>query len=365
MTHRRLRSLPLLGALLVSLTFTGRAHAQGCVVAHGSGLPAPMAEGEASSPWELSVSYRWFQSDRHYVGTVEQKQRQAEGSQVINRSNFTDLGIAYALSPRASLTLTIPYVAHDRSSVVRDDHRVILERYHTQASGLADVQVGGNYWLWQPTAERRGNLQLGAGLVLPTGRDDVTDVFESYDATTHQIVAVTKTVDQSIQPGSGGYGINLNAYGYRHLGAGFTGFVNGSYTITPQTDNGVHTYRGGFEEIMSIPDTYLGRMGVEYLASATHGISLSLGGRIEGVTVYDLFGGSTGFRRPGYSIAVEPGISIARARWSARLYVPVAVSRNRLQSEPDKLATAASGTYKQGDAAFADYLVMLSVSCRL
>jgi len=41
------------------------------------------------------------------------------------------------------------------------------------------------------------------------------------------------------------------------------------------------------------------------------------------------------------------------------------VSRNRLQSEPDKLATAASGTYKQGDAAFADYLVMLSVSCRL
>jgi len=80
------------------------------------------------------------------------------------------------------------------------------------------------------------------------------------------------------------------------------------------------------------------------------------------VTVYDLIGSSNGFRRPGYSVAVEPGVSFSRSRWSARLYVPVAIQRDRLQSVPDKQKTIATGVYSQGDAAFANFEIIWSLN---
>lgn len=339
-----------------------QAHAQGCVAAHGSGVgSSAMDEVDTAHPWELSVSYRWFESDRHYVGTAYQPQRAAAGDQVINRSNFTDLNLNYTISSRYSVALTVPYVSHDRSQTLKKNG-VVFQRYHTQASGLADISVVGNAWLFEPTAGSKGNIQFGLGLSLPTGKDDVRDTFQSYNAATDQVLAVEKTVDQSIQPGIGSYGIIVSVSGYRQLGAGFTGYASAVYTITPKETNGVPTFRAGFESVMSVADTYLGRTGVEYAFGGSSGISLSLGLRAEGVAVYDLIGGSKGFRRPGYSVAIEPGIAINRPKWSARLYVPYAIQRDRLQSVPDKQKTAATGVYSQGDAAFADYLIATSVS---
>ncbi len=345
---------------------SARSFAQGCVVARGAGHIGMMPHTVESSPWELSTAYRYFKSDRHFVGTTEQVHRQEEGSEVINRSHFVDLGVTYHLSPRYSLTLTVPYASHDRSSVVRDQNRAIKERFHVQSSGLGDIQVGGAGWLWDPVTPRPGNIQLGLGLVLPTGDEDVRDTFHAWDPVNERIIGVERTVDQSIQPGSGGWGINLNVYGYRELGSGFTAFASASYTVTPEDDNGVPTFRSSpYEQIMGIPDSYLARAGFEYLALPDSGVALSLALRMEGVPVHDLVGDNLGFRRPGYTVAIEPGISITRARWTARLYVPVAVQRNRQQSVPDKLETAHTGVFRQGDAAFADYLVGLSLSYRL
>ena len=35
-------------------------------------------------------------------------------------------------------------------------------------------------------------------------------------------------------------------------------------------------------------------------------VSVALGGRLEGIPVHDLVGGSEGFRRPGYIVSAEP-----------------------------------------------------------
>ncbi len=68
-------------AITALLTVT-QAHAQGCVVAHGCGLPLAMEPNyNAEQKWDVSVTYRWFQSDRHFVGTAEQTQRAAAGDQ--------------------------------------------------------------------------------------------------------------------------------------------------------------------------------------------------------------------------------------------------------------------------------------------
>ncbi len=110
---------------------------------------------------------------------------------------------------------------------------------------------------------------------------------------------------------------------------------------------------------MSVADQYIARAGVIVPVSEWRGLSVSFGGRLEGVPVRDIIGKSNGFRRPGYGISVEPGVNYVhkgRDIWS--LSVPIAVSRNRRRSVTDIRDGRA------GDAAFADYLIVMGWSHR-
>src|SRR5690349_21886393 len=157
MTHRRPSALATTpkpawagltltaAALAVQVAQPDQAQAQGCVAARGAGMTCsvhgPHLDGELppTSGFQFSVGYRWLHSDRHFVGSDEQEQRQEEGSEVINTSHFTDLTLSYAINPRFSASFTVPFVVHDRSQVVRDSSGVILNRFHTQAAGVGDV----------------------------------------------------------------------------------------------------------------------------------------------------------------------------------------------------------------------------------
>ena len=151
-TKHSLTKLSCLVALLLGgAGFESPLYAQGCVAARGAGVSACQLgqHGDLLPPdtgFQASVSYRWLDSHRHFVGDVEQKQREAEGSQVINHSHFIDLGMTYAFNPRISATLTLPFVIHDRSQVVRsnDVNRTILERFHTQSSSVSDLRIEGS-----------------------------------------------------------------------------------------------------------------------------------------------------------------------------------------------------------------------------
>ena len=89
------------------------------------------------------------------------------------------------------------------------------------------------------------------------------------------------------------------------------------------------------------------------------------GMRVESLPSTDLIGGSRGFRRPGYIVSVEPSVTYVAKKISFNLAVPVAVKRNRTQSDSDKRQSADTGTHKQGDAAFADYLISAGITVRL
>jgi hypothetical protein len=347
--------------------------AQGCVAARGSGLGSHSVRtlgdgGEILPPetgWQASIGYRWFNSHRHFVGDEEQIEREEEGSQVENFSNFIDLNLTYAFTPRYSASLTVPWVIHTRSQVVRsnDVARTILERFETQSGGIGDVRLEGNGWVLNPEEHQRWNILLGLGFDAPTGEDDARDTFEVFDPATGTIRGERRTVDQSIQPGDGGWGITLDVYSYFSIMPRLNTYVNGAYTFTPEEKNGVPTYRSSpFEAEMSIADAYFGRAGVEYVLWPKYGLSLSLGGRVEGVPAEDAIGGSEGFRRPGYAVSIEPGISVMHSGWSANLYTPVAVYRDRVQSVPDEQRSAQTGTHVQGDAAFADFSVLFSLA---
>ncbi|MEY2540225.1 MAG: hypothetical protein QOG67_3965 [Verrucomicrobiota bacterium] len=91
-------------------------------------------------------------------------------------------------------------------------------------------------------------------------------------------------------------------------------------------------------------------------------MSLSLGGRIEGLPVNDLIGGDAGWRTAGYAIYVEPGLSISKGRYSVTLTGPVAVERHAQPNTSDIRVSKKLGMPVGGFAAFADYLITVSVS---
>jgi hypothetical protein len=129
----------------------------------------------------------------------------------------------------------------------------------------------------------------------------------------------------------------------------------------PSETNGVLT-RGGREEF-SCPDQFAARLGFNYV-TGIQGLVAYLGGRVEGVPSSDLFGSSAGYRRPGYVISTEPGISYSINKLSMTFNLPLAIYRNRTQSYSDKLSTKETGIFKQGDAAFANYLINFNVGYR-
>ena len=233
------------------------------------------------------------------------------------------------------------------------------ERHTTSSRGLADVRLALGYWLFDPAESQNFNYAIGLGVKLPTGRYDYTDTFynQGEDRNENQ----EAVVDQSIQPGDGGTGITLDVQGFQSLSHSLTLATNLYYLFNYQETNGVLTRRGNSE--FSCPDQFAAQIGAYYQTALT-GVSAYLGGRLEGVPARDLIGKSGGYRRPGYVVSVEPGLSFGNQRVAVNFSVPIALVRNRTQSHLDKIRTVERGAYTHGDAAFADYLLNFSLAYR-
>jgi len=305
--------------------------------------------------WTAAVSERWQRSDRHFVGDIEQEQREAEGSQVINNINVIDVSLSYAITKRFNATMSVPFQFATRSQKVRLNG-VLQPRFETQASGLSDIKLLRTAWLLDPDHNKKQNISLGLGVKFPTGDKEATDTFEVVQ--NGVITAQTRTVDQSIQPGDGGFGLIFDVYAFKEVVPNFNLFLAGTYIATPEEENGVPTFRSNpNEKIMSIADQYLGRGGFGYTFLPKYGLTFTLGGRIEGAPVKDLIGGSNGFRRPGFAVSIEPGLVFQKNSWSASVSAPVALYRNRERSVAD-MQTSPSA---HGDAAFADFMLLFSL----
>jgi hypothetical protein len=306
--------------------------------------------------WQGSFAYRWLHSDRHFRGGREEANRQAEGSEVINDVHTFDLTATYTWTKRFNTSLTLPFVHADRSSKYEHlGNRPENPRFSTSAGGLGDLRLTGSLWMLNPDEYPNGNFSLGLGVKAPTGDYNATDTFHKSSG------EVTRPVDQSIQPGDGGWGILMEVQAFQKLFDRTFAYLTGIYLANPRTQNGTETpnSRPGNITLMSVPDAYLGRIGLTYAVWPEQGLSLSLGGRIEGVPVRDLIGGGDAyFRRPGYAIAIEPGVTWHKGNNLFTLSVPVALERNRERSVRD-LQTGG-----HGDAAFADFVILASFSRR-
>lgn len=308
--------------------------------------------------WQLDINWRYQKSDRHFVGTVEQKERKEEGSEVINRIHLADLGVRYFANDRWTLSAGLPYSMATRSSAIRNASREVIGRTITHATGIGDISMMARRRMFDPETSTQRNVSLGLGFKLPTGSTNVLDARQSYSVADSAIISDIRPVDQSIQPGDGGFGILLDVQAFErvlHDRAAF--YAGATYLLNPQGRSDVLTYRNRPSEAkMSIADQYVVRWGASALVPGTQNWAASLGGRFEGVPSEDLIGPSDGFRRPGYAVSIEPGLSYQRMGTRISAAVPIAIQRDRVKSVSDKLVDG------QGDAAFADWLLLVGIS---
>jgi hypothetical protein len=229
-----------------------------------------------------------------------------------------------------------------------------IDRYQTAASGLSDVKLLGTAWLFDPEQHKNQNISLGLGVLFPTGQKDHTDVFKVFATNSAGVYtprAETRNVDNSIQPGAGAWGIIFDMYAYKQVITNLTLFVAGTYISTPETDAGVYDGPNNTGRIWSVGDSYLARVGLGYTFLPRYGLTLTLGGRLEGTPSEDAIGNDKGRRRPGYAVSIEPGLVFTKNRWFASFSAPIALYRYR---------TTTFGAANPGDAAFADFMTLFS-----
>ncbi|RRQ47757.1 hypothetical protein DZC72_15420 [Maribacter algicola] len=340
-------------------------NAQGCVaIRHFSSCVGSNLENNLLNTGDLQigVNYRYFKSFRHFRGTEEEPDRLANNTEVINHSHAWDFFATYGISERVYASITIPKVINTRSSLYEHGRN---ERNVTFSRGLADIRFGFGYWLFDMEKSPNGNLALGLGVKLPTGNYNASDIFYNVGPNGEP---QTRPVDQSIQPGDGGFGVTIDFQFYQKITTNVFSYASGFYLINPRETNGVRTFRETLspilqnEAIMAVPDQYSLRAGLSYNISPT--FSSSLGARFDCVPVKDLFGGNEGFRRPGNVLSVDPGVSFMKSNFVINLNVPFAVRRERPQSITDLQSQQLTGTPRNGDAAFSDYVINLGVSYR-
>jgi hypothetical protein len=353
----------LLFSGIISVMVTKQLSAQGCVAIRSTGGMC-MAEHTGSeattSGWSFNANNRYFKSFRHYVGTEEQKQRIALGTEVINHTNVVDLTLNRNFNDGWSAAVDMPVLSNIRSSLYEHGGK---SRHNTNSFGLGDVRFSVYKWLLHPSKNLKGNIQAGLGIKLPTGDYKYQDYFYKSDGS--QVLA---PVDQSIQLGDGGTGFTGEMNAFYNFSNRVGVYGNFFYLVNPREQNGTSTARGGTPSadalaygtaVMSVPDQWMARAGGNLTYRR---FTASAGMRMECLPAHDLVGGNAGFRRPGYIISAEPGITYGIKKFSVYSFVPVALVRNRTQSYADELKTKATGKHAQGDAAFADYTVNVGVS---
>jgi len=267
----------------------------------------------------VGVNYRRLTADEWLVGEEQRQDLSPNGGPVEININSLDFTVAYGVTDRLSLSLTLPFSTGTQSRFYTDG-----QPHKVSANGFGDINLSAWAWMLGPPTHPNGNVALGLGVKLPTGSHRVEDTYYDTNGPPRYFV------DQSIQLSDGGWGILLQTQAFQKLVNNVSGYLAGYYLISPQAESDVvftpsttSPYAGVH---WAIPDVYNVRGGLVLASTTIPGLSLSLGGRLDGIPKQDLFGGGDGaFRRPAIEVYVDPGIGLSYGPDTFSLNVPVRV----------------------------------------
>jgi hypothetical protein len=347
---KKTKVLVVVAGVALGAVATARGFAQGCVAAHSNqrsmdelvrAFDGGTRQGLSLHNLTVEIGYRVFNSNKYFIGDEEIPRANATR----NHQNIFDIGVEYRFTPQWSFIADVPVFDGSRNQLYPPSGVF-------QVSGIGDITLGAQRWLWRGPTEFGGNVAVSASLKIPTGINNATG------SALYKGQTIKATADQSMQPGDGGWGFVLGAQGYKSMWHRADLYGQGLYLFNPMDTNGVQTFRSQpGQSVMSVADQYLYRLGVSQGMPKVRGVALSFGVRGEGVPVRDLLGDSSGFRRPGSVISIDPGLMVNLRRTTLMVNGPWALRRDRPPSVPEMQ----NGT-KNGDAFFADYTVIVGLS---
>ena len=330
------------------------AAAQGCEPIRFTVPVSLGGEGQAYQPrheWKATLAYRRLISNQWFVGTERRDNLAPGGSAPVFAIHTGIVDLAYGVSDRMTVRMSVPFSRGSFTRTWPDSQQ------HTQrATGIGDISVQGEAWLLEPRTHERGNVSIGLGLKMPTGSHSKPS--QIYTASS----VAEFPADQTIQPGDGGFAILTQLQAFRQVTERASLYAFGSYMISPkkESDIAISPAQGALR--WSVPDVYSVRTGVAFDVLPDHGLSASLGARVDGIPVHDLVGGGDDntIKRTSRILFAEPGVAYSRGRDNFTVSVPWRVKVNRMKSLAEQKP---GGTLNAGG--FATYLVFASYSHRI
>src|SRR5687767_14897356 len=142
--------------LVILAAFSSRSAAQGCEPIRFT-IPVDLGgEGQAYQPegeWQFTMAYRRLVSEDWFVGKTENSALAPGGKSPVFRIHTVIADVAYAISDRYRLRLSVPISSGSLSRTWPD------KAAHTQtATGIGDVSIMGEAWALEPRRHERGNI---------------------------------------------------------------------------------------------------------------------------------------------------------------------------------------------------------------
>jgi hypothetical protein len=335
-----------------------RSFGQGCFPIRYTSptLGDPIKSAQGAGLWQIGLAYRRLHADQFYIGHDYRPESVPGGLQSSVNINTVELGLSYAPTRRFAVSLGVP-ISTGTHAGAEDDKALHV----VSATGVGDVSVVGTMWVLDPPFHAKGNIAVGLGLKAPTGQNAKSGDWHTATG------SVQRAVDPSVQLGDGGWGMILRTEAFRQIYRRTAVYAAGAYLANPREhSNATFTTAYGVVAPIGVADEYSAHAGITVDASRRRGLSLSLGGRIDGIPVRDVIGGGDeSFRRPGYAVYVEPGMAlrlsgspVSPAASMFTLGVPIRVDQNRMAS----LLEVAHGRHGGGN--FAPFLIFAGYAKR-
>jgi hypothetical protein len=297
--------------------------------------------------WQVQFSYQYANAHDFFVGRQRNDAAGPFGVPPRRKVLTYDLNVLYSITNRFSVDLTVPYFSATGGSLQGTAQSHSYHEVHT--AGVGDLALGTDFLLTGATKSRRGWASIGLGVKAPTGSDSATTLNYNFNP------PVQRPVDESGQAGAGGWVMLLRAQGAAEITERLSAYGGGFYGVSLTE----HTKVVQNNAFRAVPDTYSARAGVAWLLPSPQGFTVSAGGRMFGITTRDLMnGGNLYFRRPGYEVYFEPGVSWASRTHAVSVTVPIRVAQNKR----DSLLDISRKTHVGSD--FAPYLIIVSYTQR-
>ncbi len=339
-------------AIMAQAMILSNTAAQGCEPIRFTTPVNLGGQGQAYQPaheWQLTLAYRRLVSHDWFVGTDENSALAPGGESPVFRIHTVVADVAYAFNDRYRLRLSIPVTTGSLTRVWPDKLK-----HEQTATGIGDMSLTGEAWLFEPRTHDHGNVSIGLGVKAPTGSHSIGSQF--YTATG----AVDFPADQTIQPGDGGWALLVEGQAFRELTDRADAYAFGSYMVSPKSRSDVRQAppSGPF---WSVPDVYSARLGGAFSVLPDEGLTMSLGARVDGIPVHDLLGGGDDdtVKRSSFVVFADPGLSLTRGRGTFTASVPYRLHVNRQKSLLEQRTNGLNG------GGFARYLIFAGYSHRL